>query len=132
MAESRLQPRRFGGTGIALVEQPLRTAIDVRGDPRDTRFLRALQSVTDLPPPLEPGTSASGLLATLLWLGPDEWLVMSDAQAGEGLGASLAAALRGMPCAVTDVSDARIVYAVSGSNARELLARGCPLDLHDR
>jgi sarcosine oxidase subunit gamma len=48
------------------------------------------------------------------------------------LHASLAASLRGTVAAVTDVSDARIVYAVSGPNARHLLAKGCPLDLHER
>ena len=132
MAEGDLELRRFDGRGITLAEQPRRTVIDVRGNPSDARFLRALESVTDLPPPLAPGTSASGLLATLLWMGPDEWLVASEVQAGEGLAASLAAALRGIPSAVTDVSDARIVYAVRGSNARDLLARGSPLDLHDR
>jgi sarcosine oxidase, subunit gamma len=124
--------RRFAGRDLVIEERPERASIDLRGDPSDARFVRALESVTDLRLPLEPCTSASGLLASIVWLGPDQWLVWSDTQAGEGLAQSLRVALRGMASAVVDVSDARIVYAVGGSNARAVLAKGCSLDLHAR
>jgi sarcosine oxidase subunit gamma len=91
-----------------------------------------VQSVTDLALPRAPGSSAAGLLASILCLGPDEWLVSSDVQGGDGLVASLHAALRGIASAAVDVGHARIVYAVGGSNARAVLAKGCPLDLHER
>lgn len=126
------QRRRLVGHNLVIEERPERASIDLRGDPSDARFLQAVESVTDLRLPLEPGTSASGLLASILWLGPDEWLVWSDTQAGEGLAQSLRAASRGMAAAVVDVSHARIVYAVGGSNARAVLAKGCSLDLHER
>ncbi|MGH8636402.1 MAG: sarcosine oxidase subunit gamma [Burkholderiales bacterium] len=126
------QARRFAGRNLAIEERPGRACIDLRGVATNLRFVRAVESVTDLRLPLEPGTSASGLLASILWLGPDEWLVRSDTQSGEGLTASLSAALRGIDSAVVDVSHARIVYAVGGSNARAVLAKGCPLDLHER
>lgn len=125
-------PRRLEANGLRIEERRLRACIALRGDARDARFVRAVESVTDLRPPAEPCTSASGLLASILWLGPDEWLVASDAQGGDALHASLVAALRGIAAAAVDVSDARIVYAVSGPNARHLLAKGCALDLHER
>jgi sarcosine oxidase subunit gamma len=131
MAEAA-QMRRLAGRDLLVEAHRGRACIDLRGDPNDARFLRAVASVTDLRLPLEPGASVSGLLASVLWLGPDEWLVCSDTQAGEALAASLRAALRGIASAVVDVSAARIVYAVGGSNARALLAKGCPLDLHER
>jgi sarcosine oxidase subunit gamma len=126
------EARRFAGAEVVIEERPQRTCIDLRGDPDDARFIRAVQSVTDLALPGAPGTSASGLLTSILWLGPDEWLVCSDAQGGDGLAASLQAALRGIASAAVDVGHARIVYAVGGSNARAVLAKGCPLDLHER
>ena len=132
MPELDGQVRRFAAAGIAIEERAPCSGIDLRGDVRDTRFVRAVQSVTDLRPPADAGDVASGLLASILWLGPDQWLVLSDTQAGEGLAASLRAALQGIPSAVADVGHARIVYAVSGSNARCVLAKGCPLDLHER
>jgi sarcosine oxidase subunit gamma len=124
--------KRVAGGGVTLVERQLRTALDLRGDAQDARFLRAVESVTDLPLPLEPGTSAAGLLGSILWLGPDEWLLVADTHAADAFASSLRAALHDLPAAVTDVSDARIVYAVGGSHARGVLAMGCPLDLHER
>jgi sarcosine oxidase subunit gamma len=126
------QARRFAGRDLLLEERPERASIDLRGDPNDARFVRAVESVTDLRLPLEPCTCVSGLLASILWLGPDQWLVCSDTQAAESLAAGLRAALRGLVASVVDVSHARIVYAVGGSNARALLAKGCSLDLHER
>ncbi|MPZ42384.1 MAG: sarcosine oxidase subunit gamma [Betaproteobacteria bacterium] len=131
MADSG-QARRFAGRNLVIEERPGRACIDLRGDPNDARFARAVESVTDLRLPLEAGTCESGLLASILWLGPDQWLVSSDTQSGEALTASLRAALRGIASAVVDVSHARIVYAVGGSNARAVLAKGCSLDLHER
>ena len=132
MPERDRQPRRFAAAGIAIEERAPASRIDLRGDAHDARFVRAVQSVTDLRLPHDASAPATGLLASILWLGPDQWLVSSDAQAGEGLAASLRTALQGIPGAVTDVGHARIVYAVSGSNARCVLAKGCPLDLHER
>ena len=132
MPEFAGQARRFKAAGIALEERTPRSCIDLRGDPGDPRFVHAVQSVTDLRLPGAAGASASGLLVSILWLGPDEWLVTSHTQGGESLAASLRKALAGVAAAVTDVGHARLVYAVSGSNARAVLGKGCALDLHER
>ncbi len=60
-----------------------------------------------------------------LWLGPDEWLVVSDADPA----GALEEALEGQHCAIVDVSEARAVLELSGSGAMEILASGCRLDL---
>jgi sarcosine oxidase subunit gamma len=129
MAEAE---RRIETEGLRVVQAAARACIDVRGDPRDAGFIRAVESVVDVRMPVEPGTCAAGLLAQALWLGPDQWLVVTGAQEGSSLSASLRTSLRGIASAVTDVSCARIVYAVGGAHARDLLAKGCPLDLHER
>jgi sarcosine oxidase subunit gamma len=132
MSEARTQLRTLAAGGVAVVEQPVNCALSLRGDPADARFVRAVESVTDLRLPGAAGAMASGLLASILCLGPDEWLVLSETQPGPALLASLRKALGGLAAAITDVGDARVVYAVSGSNARALLAKGCGLDLHER
>lgn len=124
--------RRIERPGIVLAEQPPRAGIDLRGDVRDAKFTRAVASVIDLEPPRAPNTSASGLFASILWLGPDEWLVVSETQSGEELLARLRQALQGLHAAVTEVGSGRIVYAVAGMHAREVLAKGCAIDLHPR
>lgn len=108
------------------------TGIDLRGDPGSPRFLEATGQVLGVPLPLVPGTSAAGDDTTVFWLGPDEWLVTTGRRGAGGLAAELRTALEGLHAAITDVSDARVVFRVGGAAARELLAKGCSLDLHPR
>jgi sarcosine oxidase subunit gamma len=56
---------------------------------------------------------------TALWLGPDEWLLVGpgpEPQAGT----------------VVDVSANRTTIELSGAKARDVLMKGCSLDLHPR
>jgi len=129
LAETRA---RIEDRGVLIAEQPARAAIALRGDVTDARFSRAVESVTDLKVPSEPNTSVFGLLASLLWLGPDEWLVTSETQRGDELVARLRQALHGVHAAVTEVGAGRSVFAVSGERARSVLAKGCAIDLHPR
>lgn len=127
--------RQAGGSGAALAAAPYRTQVSVRGDGSDERFRNAVGAIIGAPPPLEPNTVAGPADLTdgarILWLGPDEWLVVA-ADADADLAATLNARLAGTIAAAIDVSDARAVFCVSGPRARDLLSRGCPLDLHPR
>ena len=60
-----------------------------------------------------------------LWLGPDEWLLVSH----EDRTGALEAALDGQHCAVVDVSEARAALELSGPGAADALASGCRVDL---
>lgn len=123
---------RLEAEGIAIVERSPIACVDLRGNPGDAKFLRAVASVADVAPPLAACTSISALFGSILWLGPDEWLVVSESQSGGEIAARLRQALQGIASAVTDVSDARTIYAVSGSHARNVLAKGCTIDFHPR
>ena len=72
-----------------------------------------------------PGTPNTTAMGRALWLGPDEWLVVSEAEPA----GALEEALEGQHAAVVDVSEARAVLELSGSGAMEVLASGCRLDL---
>jgi sarcosine oxidase subunit gamma len=132
MAEPAQRPPRREGAGIEIAQRDPIACVDLRGSPANGRFMRAVASVTDVAPPGQPCTSVSGLFGSILWLGPDEWLIASETQAGDEIAARLAQALAGIPAAVTDVSDARIIYMLAGENARGVLAKGCSIDLHPR
>ncbi|NND00446.1 MAG: sarcosine oxidase subunit gamma, partial [Gammaproteobacteria bacterium] len=67
---------------------------------------------------------------TVLWYGPDEWLILTPPAEGEKLVDSLRDALPGVFCAVTDISGGNTIIEISGSAAAALIAKGCPLDLH--
>ncbi len=99
----------------------------LRGAPDDA-FLSAVCGVAGVAPPMTPNTAAIGNAAAILWLGPDEWLVESEALP---LG-DLAAAMAGMHAAVVDVSDAYAVIRMEGVRVPDILASGCSLDLYPR
>lgn len=64
-----------------------------------------------------------------LWLGPDEWLLMSpDAERAE-VWRSLATALAGQPHGLVDVSDRQVAFLMSGPDAAAVLNSACPMDL---
>ncbi len=85
-------------------------------------FHTAVSGVLDADLPGTPNTTAMG---RALWLGPDEWLVVSEAEPA----GALEEALEGQYAAVVDVSEARAVLELWGSGATEVLASGCRLDL---
>ena len=64
-----------------------------------------------------------------LWLGPDEWLLISGERAADETAAELRAALAGLPHSLVDVSHRQMALEVRGPDAPLLLAAGCPLDL---
>ena len=70
-----------------------------------------------------------------VWAGPDDWFVMDEAQAPSNthlVAQRLQAAVGNAHHAITDVSSGYRRLTLRGSATRELLAQGCPLDLHER
>jgi sarcosine oxidase subunit gamma len=63
----------------------------------------------------------------VLWLGPDEWLVVGAAGTERAIVEELERALRGRFASVVDVSAARSTFDLT--DALDLLATGCPIDL---
>ncbi|WP_028223717.1 sarcosine oxidase subunit gamma [Paraburkholderia oxyphila] len=122
-----------GQKGFAMRELPFRELVNVRGDLSDPAFVDAFARVVGCQPPAQPNTVARGNGYDVLWLGPDEWFVRSNAavQAGE-LEAKLAPAFGEAYAAAVDVGSGYTVVEIDGARTRELLSRGCPLDLHPR
>ena len=65
----------------------------------------------------------------VLWLGPDEQLLLGPAEEASSLAASLELALAGIAHSLVDVSQRQIALQVSGPQASAILGTGCPLDL---
>jgi sarcosine oxidase subunit gamma len=64
----------------------------------------------------------------VLWLGPDEWLVVAEPDAGPTILRELEHTLSGHHRSILDVSANRIVFELI--DALEALSSGCGLDLH--
>ncbi|MGW1714048.1 sarcosine oxidase subunit gamma [Streptomyces sp. NPDC002156] len=119
-----------GARGVALTERPFTTMVNVRvtaGSEAADRIGKTLGT----PLPQQCGETTASAPHTIVWLGPDEWLVLSQAEE-TAVTAELRNALDGSPGSVVDVSANRTTLELSGPSARQLLEKGCPLDLHPR
>ncbi len=116
------------------------TIVNLRGDPQDIGFRDAvgralgiglpdghLQIATDRPDrdTFEPRLS-------VVPAGPDDWFVIGRRGGAEALMLALRQQLAGRHVAITDVSSGYSVLRLAGPPARDVLAQGCPLDLHPR
>ena len=85
-----------------LREVELASQVSVRGEPQPGF-------------PVEPNTT----LGDILWLGPDEWLVLGGREEDYPDAA-----------AAVDVSANRVCFELAGEDVEDVLAQGCSLDLH--
>lgn len=123
--EASAEPDRF-----AVRELPLATQINLRGNAADPAFAAQVRAVLGFELPVKANTWAGDTNRCALWLGPDEWLVVAPPGQNEALAAGLRESLAGMHCSVVDLSANRTIIELGGSDARIVLAKGCPLDLH--
>lgn len=127
---------RKSGGALRLAELPFLAQVNLRVDPKSPAA-DAVGQALGVTLPLEPNTvNRSGDLA-VLWLGPDEWLIVGPADTQNDLQTRLLTALEASEDdaaagAVVDVSAQRTTLLVAGTRAAELLAHGCSLDLHPR
>ncbi|WP_109212340.1 MULTISPECIES: sarcosine oxidase subunit gamma family protein [Microbacterium] len=119
---------------VTLREEPFLTMIGVRVAP-GTDAARRLEDVV-APLPLRCGATARVGDTTILWLGPEEFLVVAPASVHAELGgklqSNLTTALGDDAGQVVDLSANRTAFELSGPRALAVLQKGCALDLHPR
>ena len=111
---------------VVISERPFMGHLNLRGDPEDAGFMSAASSVLGFDLPTEPNTSAAEGDLLALWLGPDEWHIVTPPAAQTPLLDSLEAALDGMHVAVTDVTGGQTVLTVSGPPGPRHPVQGLP------
>lgn len=118
--------RRWRGCSVDEAPDRARALIAARlGQSETVRTAAATAWGLALP---EPGrwTQARGL--SVFWTGPDQWLAEAD---GDGTALlSLLGEKLGGTASLVDQSDAWTCLAVAGPEARAVLEKLCPLDLH--
>lgn len=106
--------------------------VNLRGNAEDAGFCAAASGALGLALPTQPCTSAATAVCRVVWVGPDDWFVIGPKGQADAIVSRLRAALSGQHHAVTDVSSGYTVLHLGGASARDVLAQGCPLDLHPR
>ncbi|MGW6358966.1 sarcosine oxidase subunit gamma [Streptomyces sp. NPDC055092] len=130
LAEQMRDAAVTGARGVTLAEWPFVSMVNVRVDP-DSAAATRIEKTLGAPLPREYGRTTTSGGHTAFWLGPDEWLVLTQAEVGSVVD-ELREALAADPGSVVDVSANRTTLELSGPAARQVLEKGCPLDLHPR
>ena len=123
-----------GPAGVRLGERPFLGQLNLRGTGKAWRDAVAGPLGCALPtkPNTVAGSEDLAVGPRCLWLGPDEWLVVTAPGAEGALAADLEAATGRRHGAVVDVGEGRSVITIAGDAAPRVLAKGCALDLHPR
>ena len=110
-----------------------RTLLNLRGQPSDDRFLQSVTDSYGVALPLTPNRWSGSAEKAALWLGPDEWLLIAPDGEAQQIETAIRAAVSTDPwLSLVDVSHSMTGFSLSGAHARDVLAKGCPLDLHAR
>ena len=118
--------------GVVISERPFLGHLNLRGDSSDGAFADRVERALSLSLPVEPNAVANGDGKQALWLGPDEWLIVTPPDEQDAVADPLVEALSGVFSSVTDITGGQTLITLSGERAREVLAKGCSLDLHPR
>jgi sarcosine oxidase subunit gamma len=113
-----------------VADEPFVAMVDLWVDPTGAGGTAAAGALGVDALPTEPSTTVPGRDTTVIWLGPQEWLVTSDGRDGEDLEATLRDAVSEHGGAAVDVSAQRTMLRLRGAHARDVVAKGCSLDLH--
>ena len=102
--------------------------INLRGDADDAAFADGVASVLGQRLPVEANTLTLSE-HRIYWLGPDEWQIVTASGHVADLVNELADKLSGQPVAINDLSGGQAALHLTGSDAPNVLASGCTLDL---
>jgi sarcosine oxidase, subunit gamma len=117
---------------VQITEEPFVAMVDLWVDGSGAGGSAAAAALGVPALPSSPSTVIDGAEASVIWMGPQEWLVASPSRPGEEWEARLREAVGDAGGAAVDVSAQRTTLRLRGAHVRDVLAKGCSLDLHPR
>ncbi len=126
----RARHRNPAAAAVTLSERSACILLNLRGSPENEPFRESVRAVLHVELP-EVGRSADSELASIYWLGPDEWLAVVDQATLAEPVAALRGAIQGH-VSIVDVSSAQSLLAVQGAGVAELLQKASVYDFHPR
>jgi sarcosine oxidase, subunit gamma len=110
-----------GGHGVWVTEIALLGYISLRGDAGAAAFAENVTSVIGAPLPVNPCTISASNGVTVLWISPDEWMIVCERNRLGALIRDLKTALRGVRSQVVDNSGGFTQVLLRGQNALDVL-----------
>ena len=121
---------------LRVEELPFRAILVLHGRTGVPRFAQGVARVLGRPPPDVPNTFVETRFGeegvVIAWAGPEEWFVIGQEEGTSGLRVALRQAIPEADGAVVDVSSGFTLLSIEDRQARDLVATGCPVDVHPR
>ena len=119
-------------SSVFISEKRFKDHINLRLDISDDGNVDALGNILGMEIPIERNTVNINGEVSVLWLGPDEWLILTTECYPNSMLDRLSKGLIGKVASIVDMSGGQTVINLDGPNSMNLLAKGCTLDLHPR
>ncbi len=113
---------------VNIEEAGLRGMITLRGDLNSVTLKRAVEKLAGIEVPPIGEILLQGRYG-VAWMSPDELLILTPFDGAHMHTAALSDALEGAHHLAVNVSDARAVFTLTGTGAREVLAKLTPVDM---
>jgi sarcosine oxidase subunit gamma len=117
---------------VKLAEVPFKTQLTLRGNADEKTFVDGVKRALGVALPTKANTVNSKGEIDILWMGPDEWLILAPEGEATRLMSTLKVMLSDQLIALVDVSDNRTMLTLSGSASWDVLNKGAHLDFHPR
>lgn len=115
---------------LNISEVPLLGYVNIRGRTDNSAFVSAVKGVLGGGLPSANNTFVTHSNYTILWFGPDEWLVLTPSGQETELLEALTNAFGDLFAAATDVTGGYTAVDICGSAAADLLRKGSTIDFH--
>ena len=119
-----------GSAGAWGNEVPLLGYISLRGNAGDGTFTDALSGVLGVDLPVKACMFVQSAGLKVLWLSPDEWLIVCPRKDRDGLLAKLSTALKGIKSQVVDNAGGFTQILLKGPHAADVLSHMSVYDIH--
>ena len=112
--------------------------INLRGNLNNIEFVTNAEKILEMPLPKRAGDTSAKEKITLLWLGPNEWILVSNFEIAKETNIyELEQVLfdgisKPNLGAVTNVTDHFTIFSLSGTNIFKILCKGCPYDFESK
>ena len=103
--------------------------VTLKADLGAAKTKKAVKAATGLGMPKERGMSGDEIANSVAWMAPDEVLILCEHGKADALVATLTKQLGQAHHLAVNVSDARAVFKIEGSDVREVLGKLTPADL---
>ena len=117
---------------IKFQELPFMTKINLRGNPNEKNFMSSANETLNTRLPVRPNTYVTNDSLKIIWLGPNEWLIIDEKEDDkQDLFSKLENSFTSQDVSVTDVSENRTVIRITGAKIFILLAKFLTLNIEN-